>query len=220
MTDTPERRQLIRKARERMQEKGRRGLQRRPPKPRRPEQEIRTYRARLRDIVRAMERSIRDEVFPMIDTLMDDAGTRADAVREDDWPATIANLFAATRASMRSAEEEAARTAERVGDQVKENATEEQQRLIRAVIGVEPSFVDNEQIGTLLNSWKRENGAFITRFANDEVQDAQNIVSRGVRRGTSTKDLKDSLRRKFRISDNRAQRIARTEISQLNAQIT
>lgn len=220
MADTPARRELIRKARERMQEQGRRGLQRRPPRPRRPEQEIRTYRARLRDVVRAMEREIRDRVFPEIDRLMRDAGTRSDGMRQDDWPETIANLFAATRSSMKSAEDEAQRTAEQLGDKVKENATEEQQRAIRAVIGVAPSFVDDEEVGTLLNSWKRENGAFITRFADDEIQDAQNIVSRGVRRGTSTKDLKDSLRRKFRISDNRAQRIARTEISQLNAQIT
>jgi len=45
-------------------------------------------------------------------------------------------------------------------------------------------------------------------------------VSRGVRGGNSTKQIKDELRKRFRISDSRAQRIARTEISQLNAQIT
>jgi len=220
MADTPARRELIRRARERMQEQGRRGLQRRPPRPRRPEQEIRTYRARLRDIARAMEREIRDRVFPEIDRLINEAGTREDAVRADDWPEAIANLFEATRTSIRPSEEDAKRTADQLSDKVEQNATEEQQRAIRAVIGVAPSFVDDEQIGAILNSWKRQNGAFITRFTDDEVQDAQNIVSRGVRRGTSTKDLKDSLRRQFRISDNRAQRIARTEISQLNAQIT
>jgi len=220
MADTPARQQLIRKAKERMREEGWRGLQRRPPRARRPEQEIRTYRARLRDIARAMERGVRDEVFPMIDSLMQEAGTREDAVRADDWPARIAALFEATRAVMRPAENEAQQTADRLADEVAENATEEQQRVIRAVIGVSPDFIDDQQTAALLNSWKQQNAAFITRFADDEIMDAQNIVSRGVRRGTSTRDLKNELRRKFRISDSRAQRIARTEISQLNAQIT
>jgi len=218
--ETSARRELIRNAQRRLEEKGRRGLRKRPPRPRRPEQEIRQYRKALRDIRRVMERHIRDEVFPALETLLQEAGTRADATRQDDFAARIRELFEATRTALDPVENTARQEANRLGDQVEQNATEEQKRAIRAVMGVAPNFYNDEQVRGVLNAWKEQNEAFITRFSADEVQAAQDVVSRGVRGGNSTKQIKDELRKRFRISDNRAQRIARTEISQLNAQIT
>lgn len=218
---TAARQELIRRAKARIEEKGRRGLRRLPPRPRRPEQEIRAYRASLRDIRRAMERQIRDEIFPEIDSIIREAGLRDDSVsRNDDWSARIADLFAATRAAIEPATEEATRRMETLGDQVREHATDEQVRQVRAVMGVAPSFYDDEVVGGLLNEWKRRNGAFITQFSEQEISEAQAVVSRAVRSGRSTEDVKRDLRKRFRISDNRAERIARTEISQLNSQIT
>lgn len=218
--DTDARRDLIQRARARMEEQGRRGLRRRPPRPRRPEQEIRNYRDALRDIRRAMERHIRDEVFPAIDGLLREAGTRDDEVRLDDWSARIADLFAATRGAVGPVDEEATRRMETLGDAVTERATDEQIRQVRAVLGVAPNFYDQPIIDGMLNDWKRRNGAFITQFSNDEIDAAQAVVSRGVRSGTATRDIQKELRRRFNITNNRAERIARTEISQLNAQIT
>ncbi len=218
--DSQARQDLIRRAKARIEEKGRRGLRKTPPRPRRPEQEIRRYRASLRDIRRAMERQIRDEVFPQIDSIIREAGLRDDAVRADDWSARIADLFAATRSAVEPAEQEARRRMETLGDQVREHATDEQVRQVRAVMGVAPSFYDDEVVGGLLNEWKRRNGAFITQFSNGEIEEAQAVVSRAVRNGRATEDVKNDLRKRFRISDNRAERIARTEISQLNSQIT
>ena len=218
--DTSARRELIRRAKARMEEQGRRGLRRRPPRPRRREKEIRSYRAALRDIRRAMERHIRDEVFPAIDELLREAGTRDDGIRMDDWSARIADLFAATRGAVESADEEATRRMETLGDAVSERATDEQIRQVRAVLGVAPTFYDQQVVDGMLNDWKRRNGAFITQFSGDEIDAAQAVVSRGVRSGTPTRDIQAELRRRFNITDNRAERIARTEISQLNAQIT
>lgn len=218
--DTIARQSLLRQAERRLQEQGRRGLRKRPPRPRRPERQIRRYEAALREIVRAMERDIRDRVFPQIDSLLLEAGTRGDDVRADDWLQRLADLFAATRLALGPAQERATVGMNSIGDEVQGQASEGVIRQVRAVLGVSPDFFDQQRIADALNAWKAENGAFITRFAAEEVQAAQDAVSRAVRAGHSNRDIVAELRGRFGVSYNRARRIARTEVSQLNTQIT
>ena len=214
------RRELIERARQRQQEKGRRGLRRRPPRPRRPEQQIRQYRGALRDIVRALEREVRDRVFPEIDSILQEAGTRDDGVRTDDWGDRLSDLFLASRAAIGPQIEDAEIQMESLGEEVSSRATEEQIKAIRATMGVRPSFYDDDKISGILSAWKRENGAFITRMPDEAVQEMMDEASRAVRSGRSNREVKDGLRKRFGMTDRRAQTIARTEISQLNAQIT
>ena len=214
------RRELIERASQRHQEQGRRGLRRQPPRPRRPEQQIREYRAALRDVVGALEREVRDRVFPEIDSIIREAGTRDDGVRTDDWGDRLADLFAASRAAIGPKIEEAERRMESLGDKVEERSTDEQIRAIRATLGVRPTFYDDDKVRGILNAWKQENRAFITRMSDETVQEMMDEASRAVRSGRTNKEIRDKLRKRFGISDRRAQTIARTEISQLNAQIT
>lgn len=218
--DTTARQELLRRAKLRMERDGRRGLRSRSPRPRRPEGEIREYRAALRGVSRAIADLVRELVFPEIDSLLAEAGTRGDAIRTDDWPARIASLFAAVRAGADDAQAQAQQVADTLGDRVMDRATEEQVRQIRAVLGVSPSFIDDERIGSMLNAWKQQQGAFITRMSAEAIQDIQDNVSRGVRSGRSTRDIQADIRQRFGVTDRRAERIARTEISQLNSQIT
>lgn len=218
--DTAARQELLRRAKLRMERDGRRGLRNRPPRPRRPEGEIREYRAALRDVRRAIEEQAREQVFPEIDSLLAEAGTRGDALRTDDWPARLAALMAAVRAGSEEAQAQAQQVADTLGDRVTERATEEQVRQVRAVLGVAPSFIDDERIGATLNAWKQQQEAFITRMTAESIQEIQDTVSRGVRSGRSTRDLQREIRQRFKVTDRRAELIARTEIGQLNAQIT
>lgn len=214
--DTPARRELI----ERAKREGKKPRRKTPPPARRPEREIRTHRARLRDIRKAIERAVRDQIFPEIEGILAEAGTRRDAARGDGWSDRIADLFVATRSSLDRDLEDAAEEISSVGDRIAERATEEQVKQIRAVIGVEPSFYDDDTIRGLVDSWKRENNAFIRRYADEAVEEMQDAVQRGVRSGRRTREIQRELRERFGITDRRAERIARTEASQLNAQIT
>jgi len=217
---TQARTELLARARARMEERGRQGLRRQPPRPRRPEQQIREYRAALRRVTSALESEVRERVFPEIERLMEEAGTRADSTRLDDWADRIAELFRASRTAI---EPQIGRTQElmlTLGDVVEQRATSEQIAAIRAVMGVSPSFYDADRISGILNAWKRQNSAFITRMADDAVQDMMDTASRAVRSGRPNREVRAELRKRFEISDRRARTIARTEISQLNAQIT
>ena len=212
--------ELLERARQRMEEKGRRGLRRQPPRPRRPEQQIRKYRAALRRVTSALESEVRERVFPEIDQLLEQAGTRADEARLDDWADRITELFRASRGAI---EPVIGRTQElmlTLGDAVEERATKEQIRAVRSVLGVAPTFYDADRISGILNAWKQQNGAFITRMADDAVQDMMDTASRAVRSGRPNREVRAELRKRFGVSDRRARTIARTEISQLNAQIT
>lgn len=217
--ETSARRSLLLKARERMREQGRRGLKRRPVRPRRPEQQIREYRAALRRVFRAIEEQVRQRVFTQLEDLLAEAGTRDDAERADDWGARLADLFAATRSGISPSVEQAEQKMTSLGDETKERATDDVKRQVRSVLGVAPDFFDQDQIGGLLNEWKRNNAAFITRFSEESIREAQDIVSRSVRSGRSAKEVRKELRQRFKISETRAARIARTEISQLNTQV-
>lgn len=214
------RQELLARARERMEEKGRRGLRRTPPRPRRPEQQIREYRAALRRVTSALESEVRARVFPEIDRLMEEAGTRSDADRLDDWADRIAELFRATRSAIEPVIGRTQQLMLTLGDVVEERATNEQVAAIRAVLGVSPRFYDADRISGILNAWKRQNEAFITRMADDAVQSMMDTASRAVRSGRPNREVRAELRNRFDISDRRARTIARTEISQLNAQIT
>lgn len=212
--------QLLQAARERMREKGRRGLRRIPPRPRRPEREIRRYTASLRKVTRAIERAVRDIVFPEIESILEQAGTREDQVRSDNWSDRIADLFMAARSSLEPEIDEAQMEMISLGDEVNRHATEEEVMAIRATLGVKPGFFDDEKIGGILGAWKRENLAFITRMSDESIQEMMSSASRAVRSGRPNKEIKSELRKRFSMTENRARRIARTEISQLNAQIT
>lgn len=212
--------ELLAAARARMERKGRQGLRRVPPRPRRPEQQIREYRARLRDVTTALAEEVRAQVFPEIESIIEQAGTRSDGVRLDDWGQRLRDLFVSTRMSI---EPVMGRTREimlSIGDRVTGRATEEQIKAVRAVLGVRPTFYDDDKVRGILNAWKDQNGAFITRMADDAVQQMQDVASRAVRQGRTTAEVREQLRKRFEVSDNRAKLIARTEISQLNAQIT
>jgi len=205
---------------ERAKREGKKPRRKVAPPARRPEREIRTHRARLRDIRRAIERAIRDRVFPEIEGILSEAGTRSDRERVGGWTDRLADLFTATRSSLDPVLQDAAEEIESVGDRIAERATEEQVKQIRAVIGVEPSFYDDDTIRGLVDSWKRENNAFIRRYADEAVEEMQDAVQRGVRSGRRTREIQRELRERFGITDRRAERIARTGASQLNAQIT
>ncbi|TQE99489.1 MAG: hypothetical protein FKY71_08260 [Spiribacter salinus] len=212
--DTAARRALLMQARERLRDKGRRGLKRVPPKPRRPEGIIRDYRAALRKLAAEIEASVKAEVYPALEGLLEEAGTRNDA-----WGDRLGDLFLATRSRVQRSVESVQVQMQSLADKVDEQATDQVKRQLRAVLGVAPNFFDQEKIGGLLNAWKEHNRAFITKFTNDQLAEAQDIVSRAVRSGRATKDIRKELLNKFKVSAHRAARIARTEVSQLSAQI-
>jgi SPP1 gp7 family putative phage head morphogenesis protein len=152
--------------------------------------------------------------------LIDEAGTREDGVRHDDWGRRLRDLFNAVRSSVQPVIGRTQQAMRSLGDEVPERVTDELIRAIRATMGVRPSFYDDDRVRGILNAWKDHNEAFITRMSEDAVQDMMDVASRGVRQGRSTKEVRDELRKRFGVNDRRARTIARTEISQLNAQVT
>jgi len=214
------RQELLTRARARMEEQGRRGLRRMPPRPRRPEQQIRAYQAALRRVTASIEETVRELVFPVLDDLLDEAGTRSDAERLDDWGQRLRDLFNATRSSIQPVIGRTRELMLSLGDDTTERASGEVVRAIRATLGVAPTFYDDDRVRGILNAWKAQNEAFITRMADDAIEQMMDTASRAVRQGRPTREVKDELRKRFGISDRRARTIARTEISQLNAQVT
>lgn len=212
--------ELLAQARARMENQGRRGLRRQAPRPRRPEQDIREYRAALRGVAKALEEEVRAVVFPQIDNLLEEAGTRSDDTRMDDWGQRLRDLFNATRTAVEPVIGRTRSLMLSLGDRVEGRATEEQIKAVRSVLGVAPSFYDDDRVRGILNAWKQQNGAFITRMADEAVQQMQDVASRAVRTGRSTAEVRAELRKRFGVNERRAKTIARTEISQLNAQIT
>jgi SPP1 gp7 family putative phage head morphogenesis protein len=215
---TPAREQLIRAAKQRMADKGRRGLMRKPPRPRRPEGIRRKYRARLRDLVRAIEREIQDKVKPNIKGLLEEAGTRDDGIRADGWPQRVAEMMAATRPAIDRELDSLEEQIPELAKELEQFSEDDLSRQLRAVMGVSPTFT--KPIDDKIDSWIASNSRLIRTLTDDLVSDVEGILQREVRRGTNIRDITRMINKQTGNGHFRAERIARTECGQLYSQIT
>lgn len=217
MSDNTQRERLLEAARQRRERQGRRGLRKQAPQSRRPEAIIREYRAALRRIAKAMRSEAAGVLYPALTDLLDEAGTRGDAERADDWPQRTARLIESVSTAAAAQADTVKTMLPEIAQRLAQFSDEEQRRLVRSVVGVEPTL--SPDIDALLDSWIAENSSLITTMSADAINEVEGIVQRGVRSGASPKKMKREIARRFQISENRAERIARTESGQLYTQI-
>lgn len=91
--------------------------------------------------------------------------------------------------------------------------------IMNSAIGVAPKF-DPEAVRSLVNAWKRQNEAFITKMPMDTVQAIQDTIQKGLREGEHVRALQRRISRQFGVSERRGLLIARTEMGQFHSQIT
>ena len=214
--DTEQRRELIRRARERQQREGRRGLRRVPPRPRQPAQIEREYIADMRRLARRFSDNIREELEPQLENLVDEAGMRDDGVRSDGWASRLAAIVGNVQGLNEDAADGAEEMVSGYAERLQEFSDDEQKRMLRSVFGVEIPFAREDDV---LESWVRENVSYIRTIADDQLNEVQGIVNRSIREGNRHTEIMKNVRKRFGISERRARVIARDQTSKLRGEI-
>jgi len=217
-SDTSARRQLIRAAKQRMQEKGRQGLRRRPPMPRRPEGIRQEYLADIRKLVKRQGEEINRLLKPQLESLLAEAGTRGDAEHSDSWSDRIAEIMQAVRSNLSSDVQGLEERLPEYANRITEHTDEEVKRQLRAVVGVSPTLT--RSIDDKVDSWVATNSSLIRTLNHEQIGEVERIVQREVRRGSTVREITRKINAKVNNGNYRAERIARTESGQLYAQIS
>jgi SPP1 gp7 family putative phage head morphogenesis protein len=92
-------------------------------------------------------------------------------------------------------------------------------RQIRRMIGVE-AFPQERQLQTMLSTFLRENVSLIKSLTGDYVTKVTDIVRRRVRAGDRPETIQQDIRKRFKVSRNRARLIARDQTNKLNGALT
>lgn len=214
--DTELRRELIRRAREYRQREGRRGLRRQPPRPRQPAQIEREYIADMRRLARRFSDNIREELEPQLESLVDEAGLRDDALRSDGWASRLAAIVGNVQSLNQDATEDIEGMVSGYAERLQDFADDDQKRMFRAVFGVDLPFARDPDV---LESWVRENVSYIRTIAEDQLNEVQGIVNREIRAGNRHTEIMKDVRKRFGISERRARVIARDQTSKLRGEI-
>lgn len=189
-------------------------------KPRKPKKWLhpladeRAYSAELVAIARAVEKAVREEVFPLL-------STREDAI--EDIPES-AGFFERIRLGFLRALERVDLTAVpgRVTDMARRVSGFNKRQfhaVVRQAYEVD-IFVNEPWLADMAKAWESENVALIRSIPQEALQRMHGKVLASVRRGGTVKDLRDDLINEFGIAKNRAELIANDQIGKLNADLT
>lgn len=209
------------RAENRFKRQGRRGLRGRPVRWRHPDQIEREYVAELRRMMRDIIKHVNQNVASEISTLVKEAAEtfetdgRQDARRS--WARRIEQLISAAQVfGQRRASEIDPRV---YGVKVSRYNKTQRNAVIRSVLGVDITVAE-PWLSDMLLSWGNENRKLIKTIPQRMLDDLEGIVQRGMRQGTPTKNIRDQIRHRYRVTASRAQLIARDQIGKLNGQLT
>jgi len=217
-SDTSARRQLIRAAKQREREQGRRGLRRLPPRPRRPEGIRREYRSDIRRLVKRQGEEINRILKPELESFLVEAGTRGDAEYSDSWSDRVGEIMEAVRSNLSNDVQGLEERLPEYANRITEHTDEDVKRQLRAVVGVSPTLT--RSIDDKVDSWVATNSSLIRTLNEEQIGEVERIVQREVRRGSSVREITRKINKQVNNGNYRAERIARTESGQLYAQIS
>lgn len=109
--------------------------------------------------------------------------------------------------------------AEAMAKQVNVRNKREVIRILSQAVGVDVWTADPNLADTI-DFFIGENVALIEDISDKSLAQVQNVLETGVRRGSRVEDIQAEIHQRFRVSDSRAELIARDQIGKLNGNLT
>lgn len=142
--------------------------------------------------------------------------------RIDSWDETVTQIIEALTIFGRSRASRILRGLERRAEDVANWNRTQFNSAIKKVIGVDifSGGADAQALKATMGSWARENASLITNINEKVMTDVSGIAQRGLRSGSSPKDIAAQVKKTMKTTDARAKLIARDQVSKLNGDIT
>ncbi len=197
---------------------GRRRLPRVPTPPVQTAQDRRYSKAIINTVAPAIE-IVREELFPMLDSLVSQAEN--ERVTVDTSIDDLQRLFGIVQV----------RFADIFTDQSVDDAIETGQtdindqnrrtfrRQIKTVLGIDPIQAE-PWLADVLQSHAAENASLIKTLPTEAMSDIQEITTRGLRRGDSPATIRKVIQERWKVTEGRARVIGRDQVSKLNSALT
>lgn len=181
----------------------------------------RQFRSELLLMVREIADLFRERLFPELDRIVAAGRLRDDSARADveDVGFIIESIVGPLKSKISATN---LNRGEMLADRFF-NATSKRQRTqllkqLRGVLGVD-AFPPEEQLGSMLTSFRKENRNLINNLTNSQIDDISNIVQREVRAGTRPSAIEALILKRFKVSEKKAALIARDQVNKINGQL-
>ena len=187
-----------------------------------PRRSLLQYTKYMLDRWRLKNRLIRDELFPQLRLLLEQAaldeagGFRKDAVSDD-----IIRVFGSLRLLFANdyPEERTEVEVTQVSTTTDEHSSKEHQKQIKRSLGLE-LIVPEPGVGEALRGFTQENLDLVSTLDADDFASMQTIVRRGISQGLRVGDIERELIARLGISKNRAKLIAVDQTNKLFGKLT
>ena len=184
----------------------------------------REYTRALWGIVEEMNEAIELDLLPHLPELADlAASTRPDSFRADDvidWAEKVAELLIRARTAFeKKRKDDPERLARIFAEQASSWNDKEFKAVVKSALGVDP-FVREPWLKAELNGFVRQNVALIKSLPDQHFKDIEGITLRGLQAGRRHEAIAKEIRERFQAPRNRADLIARDQISKLDGQLT
>lgn len=204
----------------------RRKLRRQPPEQRFPSGVRARYAARLSRLISEIEARLLAELAPELAAIDRESESLraldgAIEIRQDALADRIVRLFRQMKLVVGevASDQVLERMAQESGKAVSDFNLAEVDRQFLSVVGIDIAKAE-PYLGEQLRQFISENASLVRSITVDEVPKLEQVVLRGVRRGTSSRDLTREIRSRFGLSKKRARLIARDQVSKLNGELT
>ena len=184
----------------------------------------RTYLRRLLDLVEAMEQAVKGLVLPRLEGLFREA--EIDKPRADDrgpitdsWAESVEAMIKALSLSLNNDFQGGKAMALDIGQKTAKWNSEQWQRILKAVLGVEVFQTEPWLVGEL-QAFAQQNVALITSLKDKTVRDIEGMTLRAIQGGGRHEDLRKEIQAQFGNTRSRAALIARDQVSKLNGNLT
>lgn len=192
---------------------------RKPPVWQYPFNAERKYRAQLVGYVEAMERAIRQTIYPHLESIVASRNETIPIDRADDYAAEIDRLMRATTLSVSRIPFNKEQVARETGHTINTFNSKQWDKQLKVSLGVDV-FRREEYVPSTINSYVKENVSLITKMENDLLSQVEETIQRNVRQGATAPRIAREIEGRTGVAKSRARLIARDQTGKLNGQLT
>jgi len=189
-----------------------------PPKFAQPRGIENEYRKWLYEIIAEWRKASHDLIDSQLSTWIQQAGTRADSARNDDWTDYVAQTVGLLKNTILETVSGIKTALSGFAGRTEQWTQRQFQKMLKQAIGVNLYGVETG-LASLRNAWIKENVNLITKLAEETHREVEGIVMRGISSGNRAEAIRAKLygssleTGRFKKVRNRAALIARDQVS-------
>lgn len=176
----------------------------------------RSHSARIKMLIAPYEELVRAKLFPVLEFIVNDTQPRLDASTD-----MIERIFSGIRVTFLQMMTHASvdLSSQNTAQEIDRKNRDVHRQSFKTVLGVEPIAAEPWLIDEV-HAFVSENASLIKTLPEESLSDIEQMIFRETRRGSSAATIKANIIEQFRLTEARAELIARDQVSKFNGRLT